>query len=361
MKDITTKAIIVGLFLALVFAFFSLEEGSLILGLVLGIIFIPGPLILYVLSNKFVVQITEDDIKFKRFGKKIESVPFENNEFTAYIYTIRLQLVITGQKRYLRAIDLYGKIRDYSCDGLSERDFNKFVSEVISISAEKQLRILTEQKKASMVGASSGAGVADTTSGVVTTTADVAVAPEAPFAGAVFTFPKDKFREAIYKKLTVKLLIIGLIALFLAVTNFGFFSILLVKDVQKLIMELFFPLTLICASAIAGFIFWSQYKTQLECTPDYIRITENELMIDDRKYFLSDIKSIKMSRERFIPRDKNRLRTIKIVIAGKIKLYYLGHMSNGDRRFFYDDYGRLCNSLSAFLLQDGRLVKYELF
>ena len=125
-----------------------------ILGIIVCGLVIPGLLAAYVLSNKLIIRITQDDIQFFRFKKPIESIPFENNEFTSYTYTLSLQVVITTKKRYLRVVDQYGQTRDYSCDGLSERTFEKFISEVVSISKEKHRHLLTEQIKASLMAAS---------------------------------------------------------------------------------------------------------------------------------------------------------------------------------------------------------------
>lgn len=352
-------SILAGLTIAILLSNFIFVKGGLIIWIIICIIAIPAILAAYVLSNKLVVQITQDDIQFIRFRKPIEYIPFENNEFTTYTYTLRVQLVLTSTTRYLRVFHCSGQVTDYSCSGLSKKDFETFISEVISISKEKQLRILTEKIKESISGASQSAGVENTTEGVTSTFSGVMEDPKVPFGGADFYFPKEEFRAVIYKKFKTDLIIAGSVTVWISIMNPIFFSYLATKNVETFIRELWFAGIFLFVFGVVGLLLWLQYQTQVKKTPDYIRITENELLIDDYKFFLSDIQLIKMSQERFIPEKKNRLRTLKIVITGEKKQYLLGHMIIGKRRIFYNDYGRLCSSLNDFLNRDNRFVVYE--
>lgn len=367
MRDLIVKAVFAGLLFEILCGMFLFTDELLIIGVILCILVIPGVLTAYVLSNKLIVRITQDDVQFIRFRKPIESIPFENNEFTSYIYTIRLQWVITSKKRYLRVVDLYGQTRNYSCDGLSERNFEKFINEVVSVSKEKQYRLFTEKLKKSLratspevIAVNAGAayvplvttstmpGVTSVTTAILNPSLGVPEIVEEPFAGGVFYFPKDEVHAVLKKRLKVKVSIIGVIMLLFATMN-----------TETLINHLWFPLILLFVFGGTGFLFWRQYKAQLDATPDYIRITENELLIDDELFMLPDIQLIKMTQEMFISTDMNRFRTLKIIVIGKKKQYLLGHMIIGKNRICYEDYGRLCRVLSGFLKRTGRFVAFD--
>lgn len=143
MRSFIIRSVVIGLLADLFLVWFihkEIESVSIELVILLCAVVVPALLTVYVLSNKLIIRINQDDIEFIRFKKTVEYISFEGSSFEAYTRVVRFKYVFTSQKRYLRVYDPTNQCKDYSCDGLTQKDFDSFVSEVISISAEKQLR-----------------------------------------------------------------------------------------------------------------------------------------------------------------------------------------------------------------------------
>lgn len=359
MRGIIIKSILIGLPLAILCGIPFLDTEFAFWGIIIGGILIPGAFVAYVLSNKLIIRINQDDIDFIWGFKPIQTVPYANNTFTTYTYRLRLQFVFVITTRYLRVTSDSGEQKDYSCSGLSKKQFEEFASEVINISNEKQRLLSRGQVSASLPETGMGTAVANATAGVTSAVADVAQSAEQSIDEAVFHFPKKEFIAVMFKSVRTSFIVTGSIVLLVAIVNPGFLLYLETTDPGLFIAQLMFALFLFVFLGIVDLLLWLQYRTQIKRTPEYIRITGNELLIDDQKFLLWDIKLIKMTQERFIAQDKNRFRTLTINVAGKKKQYFLGHMNTGKKHFYYEDYGRLCSSLNDFLKRDNRFIVYE--
>jgi hypothetical protein len=359
MRGIIIKSILIGLPLAILCGIPFLDTEFAFLGIIIGGILIPGTFVAYVLSNKLIIRINQDDIDFIWGFKPIQTVLYANNTFTTYTYRLRLQFVFVITTRYLRVTSDSGEQKDYSCSGLSKKQFEEFASEVINISNEKQRLLSRGQVSASLPETGVGTAVAGTTIAVESAVADVAQSAEQSIDEAVFLFPKKEFSAVMFKSIKMSFIITGSLVLLVALVNPGFLLYLETTDPGLFIAQLLFALALFVFLGIVDLLLWMQYHAQVIRTPDSIRIIGNELLIDDQKFVLWDIKLIKMTQERFIAQDKNRFRTLKINVAGKQKKYFLGHMNAEKKHLYYQDYGKLCSSLNDFLKQDNRFVIYE--
>jgi hypothetical protein len=144
MRGFIIRSIAIGLLTDLFLVWFIHEEiksASIELVILICAVVVPALLTVYVLSNKLIIRINQDDIEFIRFKKPIEYISFEGSSFEAYTHVVRFKYVFTSQKRYLRVYDSTNQYKDYSCDGLTQKDFDSFFEEVTGISAEKQLRV----------------------------------------------------------------------------------------------------------------------------------------------------------------------------------------------------------------------------
>jgi len=329
-KASKARLILLSVFLGLLIeglaAIFLIVKEIRILVIIILIIVIPFFHTVYVIINLLVVRVTDLDVQFIRFGKPIESIPFENNEFEKCTDTNQFRLELSSSHQYLRVCNASGHVKDYSCCSLSKKDYENLMSEVIGLGEFYRRRKQEEAELASVVMAITGA--APTTD---------------------FYFPKEEFSTMEKKKLKFKLIITGSIPVALSILNPGVPMLFESDNKQAIIIQLWFMLSLFVFFGIAGFLFWLQYKTKVDSTPKYIGIMENELLIDDLKFSLPKIQMIAMISEQFSNHDKSLLREMKITVGGKKRRYFLGYVNKGKHNLQYEDYGRLCSSLNSFL------------
>lgn len=359
MRGMIITSILIGLPLAILCGVPFFDTEFAFLGIIISFILIPGAFIAFVLSNELIVRINQDDIDFVWRFKPIQTVPFANNTFTTYTHKLRLQFVFVITTRYLRVTGDSGEQKDYSCSGLSQKQFEEFASEVINISNEKKRLFSREKVNGSLPETGAGAAVTSTFDGMPGTISFAAEAAEHRFAGAAFDFPKDSFQKQISKSLKKDIIIVGSIALFLLFFNPGTVGFWLAGDFAEIKTVLISALILFSIAAAILCPMWIQFKYQLKRTPRQITVSERDLVIEDQRFSLQDIKAIKMTQENFIPQDQRRFRTMSIISDGKTYKYLLGHMLPGKKRLYYNDYGRLCESINDFLKARGLYIIYE--
>jgi len=333
-----------------------------VIEIVISMLVIPVLLATLILLYKLDVRVTDFDIQFIRFGRPVKSIPFENNRFEKNkLYIIMPKGGMDFTIKYLRVIDCYGKARKYSCNALSDRVFDTLISDVIRISMENNRRTISKEALAIVMATSTGPESASAITEIERVADREAGKLEEPFAEAVFIVPKDKFRATLNKNSKKNIIRAVLVVSLFALVYTGF-SVLLTTEYKGMLKPLLFfvPFALGILGTI-NFVIWVKYQAKVKKTPEYIRITENEIFIDDKQFLLSDIQMIRMTQENFIAYEQNRLRTLQINAAGKNAKYLLGHMTNGERQFSYEDYGRLCRSLNDFLNRSGRFVICEAY
>lgn len=353
-----TIAIILGLLVESILGVMLLSRGFVI-EIVISMLVIPALLFALVLIYKLDVRVTDYDIQFIKFGRPINSIPFENNKFEEYVLTIYIPRGMTFTIKFLRVIDCNGEARKYSCNALSDRVFSRLISDVIRISMENNHRKLSEEALAIVLATSTGSEAANMIKQIESVEARETEKSEEPFDEAVFIFPKEIFRATLNKN-SKKNIIRTVLAVSLFALVYTGFSMLLTTEYKGMLKALlFFVLFTFGILGIINFVIWVKYQAKLNKTPDYIRITKNELFVDHCKFLRSDIEMIRMTQENFIACEQHRLRLLKINAAGKNNQYLLGHMNIGARQFCYEDYGRLCSSLNDFLRQSGRSVIFE--
>lgn len=359
MRGLIIKSVLIGFPLAVLCGvpFFGTEFAFL--GIIISGILIPGAFVAYVLSNKLIIRINQEDIDFIWGFKPIQTVPLANNTFTTYTHKLRLWYVFVITTRYLRVTGDSGEQKDYSCSGLSQKQFEEFISEVIHISNEKRRQISREQANTSLPETGVDAAVAGPFDGMPGTVPYATETAEHRFTGATFDFPRESFQKQISKSLKKDFIIVGSIALFLLIFNPGTLMFFLTGDFTELKAVLIgAPIFLIIFAAILCPM-WLQFKYQLKRTPGQITISERELIIDDQRFLLPDIMSVKMTQENFIPQDQRRFRTMNITSDGKTYKYLIYHMLPGKKRICYHDYERLCDSLNDFLKARCLYIIYE--
>lgn len=344
-------SILVGLpveiFLGLLF--FS-DKRTLLLGLAVCIIVIPAFFIAYIASNYYSVRVTDDDIRFFKHGKQYLVVPFENNEFTSYTYTDTFLSIPTSVKKYLRVMYSSGQSVDYLCWGFTKETFEKLISEVVSISKDKERRSLSEKVKAPM-----GEKVSSNEK-VLTDELD---SNDEQFVGESFIFPKKELRKWVFNR-HLKKFIMGVVVSIFATLYIAMFFPLFVSDpVQLQTMEIWSAAILIACIGIATFLYIARCIIQVKRIPKSIRITNDSIIIDDRTFLLSRIQRINMSLKRFFVPKKSSYRKLNIIESGHQYKYLLGHVEAGNKLVHYYDYGNLCFAFYAFMQQADQFVIFE--
>lgn len=83
------------------------------------------------------IEITERDIRFYRFGRTYMIVPFANHTFQHFSFFGNNNQQTDISNKYLRVISPNGRIKNIRCYAITQKKFDEFISEVLSLSEKK--------------------------------------------------------------------------------------------------------------------------------------------------------------------------------------------------------------------------------
>lgn len=315
------------------------SRNAIIVGLVLAFIVSPALAVFIQLMRHLKIELTDTEIRFLRMGRPFRVIPFANHHFTSYIHTIRYQYVIPVEYRYLRVLYPDGTTKDHYCSSFSKNTYHRFISEILQLS---------------------GQYVKALPSGDVQDLPAANEAPELPFGGAQYSFPKEALRKTLHSE-------------FLRNTILLSFTILLIPAAILTPIVMGIPsmnhtrtiglFAIISAVVLATIVFSMRlsYAKKISIIPETIRITENSIKIDEQIFHLSQIYRVEMTPLVTFP-NPNAVRTLlrKMTITGTEgrKEYLLGHYARIKKCVEFKDYGALVFSINAMLRNAGKAVVF---
>lgn len=305
----------------------------------IGLIVAPGLLAFYILFSRITIQITDDEIRFLRMGKKYLSFPVSARYYSAYTQTNTFNVIFRFTARCLRVTDLSGRADDHRCYGFTRDVHARLVSELQAISGQRTYDIDPERS------AEESEGLRDLYH---------------PFGESRFIFPKGSFSRTLFKGFIRKSVATALIFLTIG-ASFMLPMILLDNDniIEKDLPGFF---------GLIGFIFLTigvivlclflSYRSKIRKVPEAIVVVDNTLKIDDRVFRRDEIVEIHMTPVRYIVENDilYRFRHMRIITTNGQHRYLLGHIDGRKHCFCYPDYGELHTAISAFLRPSGKNV-----
>ncbi|MDD3958930.1 MAG: hypothetical protein PHF65_01880 [Oscillospiraceae bacterium] len=297
------------------------------IGLVFGLIIIPGLCYLFFQYRRLRIEVNDQNIRFFNNRRNYLTIPFENHIFSSHVAVYGVEIF---SSRFLRVRYPDGKIRNHPCFGFSEETFNAFIECVTNIN-------LYQVYSAKLVEPSE---LEVTDEGFVL-----------PAGGLKIDFPKNELRNYLLRSLLKKLIILAFVvsAFIVIISNPGGgrnpdFSATLVPAL--ILFAVFFILP--------GLILWILYRNQVARIPRNIRIAETEIQIDGTVFRSSEIHQIAMTPETYVPISGellNVVRKMTIRTSEMRREYLLGHIKIKKSNFIYKDYGALVDAINAFLNQ----------
>lgn len=300
-----------------------------------------------VLFFRIKIEITDEEIRFSRFGTVYRRLPIKTNAFSAYVQRVTYQFIIPINYRYLRIVDSKGRIKNYQCFGFSKTTYERLIGEVQTLEAMKRSTALNSYSSNPTEAGPSGATGGN-------------LEPELPFGGVQLTFPKEMFVKLLFKNFILSALLTAVVMIACALA-FAYGLLSNVPMSGKLLNALSAPAgILLLIIAVVVFLMWLFYRRKAQKVPETIRITDTAIRIDDRVFSLGEISGIKMTPDKYLVMNNyynlRNYRKLRIETTGKSHEYILGHISDIKRCYSYPEYSALRRSVDAFLHQVGKAV-----
>ncbi|MDD4095264.1 MAG: hypothetical protein PHP22_03365 [Oscillospiraceae bacterium] len=313
-------------------------------GLIVAALIFPLFMVPVVLFFRIKIQITDEEIRFSRFGITYRRIPIGNNSFSGYVQRINYQMVIPVHYRYLQVIYSDGRVKNYQCFGFSKKTYERLIGETQILGGSRQSASLADLVLPLQSTEDSGA-VSDPSSG------------ELPFGGVQLVFPKEMFVKLLIKNFVISAVWTAILVIFFAVgLAYSFLSNVRMSD--KLLYALSAPAGILLAViAVIIFLMWLFYRKRIRKVPETIRITDNAIRIDDRTFSPGEIRQIKMTPERYLVYNnynQRNYRKLRIETTGQTYEYILGHVAALKNCYYYPEYGALQRSVDALLQQVGK-------
>jgi len=296
------------------------------------------------------VEITDEAIKFFRGRKEYQSFPYASFAFTSYVHKQSYNLIPVSTSRYLRVITKAGgKFSNYKCHNFSNKTFEEFMIRVDAHPLNDTRELVSEtpdtQKKET----------------AQTIPSPTEYKPESRDT-TVFIIDKQllikKYRKPfLYLFILFSAMIIAMLLSMFIVSPGSFFD-------QLAINAIFFGSLTVVLLPIPVIMFGIPMIKIKKDTPEKITFYSDRITLDDREYYFSRIKQIRVTPPSYKGKTRNLRRKVTIVEDRRTSTFIAGDSSDilpatirkGKPRVFAD-YEAFCHKLETLLINEpGKFV-----
>ncbi|NLO62928.1 MAG: hypothetical protein GX099_05815 [Clostridiaceae bacterium] len=294
------------------------------------------------------IEVTEQDIRWVRFGRAFRVIPIANHQFQALFRTDYYQYTIPIEYRYLQVTFPVGQTQKFRFPFLSINTYNALMTEIYRVSGQNIAPAMS-------IGGPAEAGVASERK----VSEDVVHEDGFPFGGFEFIFPKKNAIKSFRLIHGGKALLVIFIVLSL--------SMAVIVPIVTGVPSARMPGNILVASLIILLILsvflvpiWFSYRFKVKKIPSNIRITDRMIQIDGEVFSLDQIRRIQMTSVGVCPTPgeiRYLYRRMKIIGINGSSVYIFGHIGTTGSAFHYNEYGDLYHVINNFLNQAGKYVE----